>query len=53
MRCNCVECENNDGIGFCEIDCYVNLDENGVCTDMYIRMEKEVKPDEREEHAGG
>lgn len=53
MRCNCVECENNDGVGFCEIDSYLTLDENGVCLDMHIWPGEEVKPDEREEHAGG
>lgn len=40
MRCQCERCENNED-GYCLNASYVELDENGVCTDMYIKLENE------------
>lgn len=45
MRCYCEKCESNDS-GYCLlIGRYVTLDENGVCTDMVVRREKEENDD--------
>lgn len=43
MRCDCEKCESND-TGYCLIGSYVKIDENGVCTDMVPRIQKE-EPD--------
>lgn len=44
MRCQCERCENNED-GYCLNASYVELDENGVCVDMYIKLENETPLD--------
>ncbi len=48
MDCKVLNCENNNGYGYCECINYITLDENGCCESMFVQeMEGEKALAER------
>lgn len=46
MRCSCYQCDNNNS-GYCGCVDTIEIDEDGVCSDMWIRV---GQPEDREEN---